>query len=100
MEYNLAYSGKFLDHFEEMNADEQRLISRKLDILKVNPEHRSLRTKPLRLKKNRDLNESSVSMDIRVIWQFDGDLILLNDVGHHDMVKGKKLRQSLKKPRH
>jgi len=76
-----------------MTADEQRLIARKIEILKANPDHRSLRTKPLRLKKGDNKYESSVNMDIRLIWQLDGDQIILGDVGHHDMLKNKKMRR-------
>lgn len=31
--------------------------------------------------------EFSVNMDIRVIWEYDGEtLILLLDIGHHDIL--------------
>ena len=34
-----------------------------------------------------DLFEFSVNMDVRVIWQYDGDtIILLLDIGHHDIL--------------
>jgi mRNA interferase RelE/StbE len=92
MEYETSYSYLFREHFNKMTDDEQRLITRKIDLLKANPDHRSLRTKVLRLKKGVKY-ESSVSMDIRLIWQFDGDQIVLGDVGHHDMLKNKKLRR-------
>jgi len=86
MEYRTVYSNTFIDHFGLMTEYEKRLIDRKIEILKSNPDHRSLRTKILRTKaKNR--YESSVSMDIRVIWQLDGDEMFFIDVGHHDITK-------------
>ena len=34
-----------------------------------------------------DLFECSVNLDIRIIWFYEGEqLILLLDVGHHDML--------------
>jgi len=92
MEYRITYNNTFFEHFYQMTDDEQRLIARKIEILKANPDHRSLRTKVLRLKKGVKY-ESSVNMDIRLIWQLDGDQIILGDVGHHDMLKNKKLRR-------
>ena len=86
MEYRISYNDVFFEHFDQMTADEQRLITRKIEILRANPDHRSLRTKILRTKVKK-LYESSVSMDIRVIWELDGDQMLFVDVGHHDILK-------------
>ncbi len=47
--------------------------------------HPSLRTK--RIQGIKDLFECSVNMDIRIIWYYEGDkLIILVDVGHHDIL--------------
>jgi len=86
MEYRIAYRDVFFEHFYQMTADEQKLITRKIELLRANPAHRSLRTKILRTKVKNQY-ESSVSMDIRIIWQLDGDQILFIDVGHHDITK-------------
>jgi len=86
MEYKTSYSERFLDHFGQMTEYEQKLIDRKIEILKSNIDHRSLRTQVLRGKqKNR--YESSVSMDIRLIWDLYDDHIFFVDVGHHDILK-------------
>jgi len=35
-----------------------------------------------------DYFEMSVNMDIRIIWKYSGDkIIVLIDVGHHDILK-------------
>ena len=48
--------------------------------------HPSLRTK--RIQGTTDLFECSVNMDIRIIWYYEGDkMIILVDVGHHDILK-------------
>ena len=50
-----------------------------------NPMHPSLRTK--RIQDTRDLFECSVNMDVRIIWYYKGDkMIILVDVGHHDIL--------------
>ena len=47
--------------------------------------HPSLRTK--RIQGTKDLFECNVNMDIRIIWYYEGDkLIILVDVGHHDIL--------------
>ena len=48
--------------------------------------HPSLRTK--RIKGMDNLFECSVNMDIRIIWYFENEeLIILVDIGHHDILK-------------
>ena len=60
-------------------------IVMKLEILEMDPLYPSLRTK--RIQGTVDLFEFSVNMDVRVIWQYDGDtIILLLDIGHHDIL--------------
>ena len=61
------------------------LTTQKLEILEMDPLYPSLRTK--RIQGTVDLFEFSVNMDVRVIWQYDGDtIILLLDIGHHDIL--------------
>ena len=49
-------------------------------------DNNSLRTKKIQGQK--DLYESSINMDIRVIWYFENEeLIILVDIGHHDILK-------------
>ncbi|MBQ7151337.1 MAG: hypothetical protein IJR94_03685 [Synergistaceae bacterium] len=41
-----------------------------------------------RIQGTEDLFEFSVNMDIRVIWYYEGDaIVLLIDIGHHDIFK-------------
>jgi mRNA-degrading endonuclease YafQ of YafQ-DinJ toxin-antitoxin module len=78
----------FFDHFAKFSEREQKTIYRKLELLQNNPEHNSLRTQKLR-GTYKNWRESSVSMGIRVIWRYneDGDVILVEDVGRHDILK-------------
>lgn len=55
-------------------------------LLAENPSHPSLRTK--RIQGTADLFECSINMDIRIIWFYEGDkMIILLDVGHHDILE-------------
>ena len=70
-----------------MTAIEQKQIAKKLNLLKQNPFHPSLRTKKVRGLDG--VFEMSVNMDIRVIWKYAGAIILiLIDVGHHKDILG------------
>lgn len=86
MAYKITYTERFLKHFKDLTEKEKKQLKSKLTILAENPFHPSLRTK--RIQGTKDLFECSVNMDIRIIWYYEGDkLILLFDVGHHDILK-------------
>ena len=68
-----------------MTPEEKKQIKAKVGILSQNPLHPSLRTK--RIQGTDNLFECSVNMDIRIIWYYEDDkLIMLLDVGHHDIL--------------
>ena len=70
-----------------MTAQEQKQIAGKLGLLKQNPFHPSLRTKKVRGLDG--VFEMSVNMNIRVLWKYEGTIILiLIDVGHHKNILG------------
>lgn len=59
---------------------------KKLELLADDPSHPSLRTK--RIHGTDKLYECSINMDIRIIWYYEYDtMIILVDVGHHDILK-------------
>lgn len=64
--------------------------TRTLDVIKLillteNPFHPLLLTK--RIKSTTDLFKCSVNMNIRIIWYYEGNkMIILVDVGHHDIL--------------
>jgi len=85
MAYQFTYTNRFQKHFKKLTSQEKNQIMKKLDLLSENPSHPSLRTK--RIQGTDDLFESSVNMDIRIIWYYEGDImIILVDVGHHDIL--------------
>ena len=86
MAYRLTYTDRFQKRFKTLTENEKKQIVKKLAILSQNPMHPSLRTK--RIQGTTGLFECSVNMDIRIIWYYDGDkIIILLDVGHHDILK-------------
>ena len=83
--YKLEYSKAFGKSLKKLSDSEQRIVAGKLNILVENPLHPSLRTK--KVQRLKDVYESSVNMDIRILWMHKGNrLILLLNIGHHDIL--------------
>lgn len=86
MAYQFTYTDRFKKHFKTLTVQEKNQLENKLNLLAENPMHPSLRTK--RIQGTANLFECSVNMDIRIIWFYEGDeMIILIDVGHHDILK-------------
>ncbi|MBM7549717.1 type II toxin-antitoxin system YafQ family toxin [Peptoniphilus gorbachii] len=81
----MSFKITFLKHYKKLSNVEKNQFKNKLKIFIENPTHPSLRT-----KKNKGLYntwESSINMDIRIIWFYqDDELIFLIDTGHHDIL--------------
>lgn len=85
MAYQITYTKRFEKHFKNLSIGERKQLQNKLVLLAENPMHPSLRTK--RIQGTKDLFECSVNMDIRIIWYYEGDkIIILIAVGHHDIL--------------
>lgn len=86
MGYTLTFTPRFQKHFKKLTAQEKKILKNKLEILAQDPYHPSLRTK--RIQGTSDLFECSANMDIRIIWYYENNkMIILLDVGHHDILK-------------
>ncbi len=85
MAYKFIFTNRFHKNFKFLSENEKKQTRRKLILLSENPGHTSLRTKQLKGTKN--IFESSVNMDIRIIWHYENDQIFLSDIGHHDILK-------------
>ena len=82
----ITFSDKFRKHYKTLSDQEKQQFQNKLRLFAENPMHPSLRTK--RIQGTANLFEFSVNMDIRVIWFYEGDsLVVLIDVGHHDVLR-------------
>lgn len=86
MSYQFTFTQRFQKHFKSLNAQEREQIVKKLKLLAENPTHPSLRTK--RIQGTDRLFECSVNMNLRIIWYYEGDTIMiLLDVGYHDILR-------------
>lgn len=86
MAFQITFTDRFRKHYNNLAEAEKKQLRNKLALLSENPLHPSLRTK--RIQGTEGLFECSVNMDIRIIWYYEGDtLIILVDVGHHDILK-------------
>ena len=85
MSYKITYSKAFKKHYKKLSDSEKKQTKKKLEFFVENPTHPSLRTKKIKGLDN--TWESSINMDIRIIWFYqDDELIFLIDIGHHDIL--------------
>lgn len=83
--YKITFTDKFKKSYKKLHPNEKKQIKNKIEILATNPMHPSLRSK--RIQGTNGLFEFSANMDIRIIWYYENDLIIiLADVGHHDIL--------------
>ena len=86
MFFNFKLSKKFRTNLKKFSSEEQKQINNKLRLLTVDPFYPSLRSKCIHGAADGVL-ESSVNMDIRIIWYYGDDgTIILADVGHHNII--------------
>lgn len=86
MAYTFTFTPRFQKHFKELTIQEKKQLKSKMELLAENPYHPSLHIK--KIQGTTDLFECSVNMDIRIIWYYEGDkMIIMVDVGHHDILK-------------
>lgn len=57
-------------------------IKKKLELLLQNSYHPFLRTK--KIQGTKDIFETSITMGIRLTWQYKEDGIILRNIGEHD----------------
>jgi addiction module RelE/StbE family toxin len=86
VKYKFSPTKRFQKQFQSLTKTEKRLIQKKLELMAENPDHPSLRIK--KIQGTSDIFECSVNMDIRIIWCYEENtIILLIDVGHHNILK-------------
>ena len=85
--YKFKYTKTFEKDLKALSSTEKKAVAQKLKILAENPFYPSLRTK--KVQGLNDVFEMSVNMNIRILWRYEGDvIILLIDVGHHKDILG------------
>ena len=86
MAYQFTFTERFQKHYQGLTPQEKKQLRKKLELLAENPSYPSLQTK--RIQGTDKLFECSVNMDIRIIWYYEGDtMIIIVDVGHHDILR-------------
>ncbi|MBS3976838.1 MAG: hypothetical protein KGZ75_08980 [Syntrophomonadaceae bacterium] len=79
---NIYYSELFAEKVKQLPVELKRILKKNLELMLVNPRHPSLRAKKIQGQDN--IFEASVTMDIRITWQYAEDGILLRNIGEHD----------------
>jgi len=79
---NLYYSELFADKVKQLSLKVKEVLKKKLELLMENPRHPSLRTKKIRGQER--IFEASITMEIRMTWEYTEDGILLRNIGEHD----------------
>jgi len=79
---NIYYSQLFVEKTKLLSIEARRALKNKLELMIENPRHPSLRTKKIQGQDN--IFEASITMDIRITWQYTEDGILLRNIGEHD----------------
>jgi mRNA interferase RelE/StbE len=78
------FTERFRKSYKKLSKTEQETLHRKLDLMSKDPYYPSLRTK--KVQGTEDVFECSVTMSIRMTWQYADEAILLRVVGNHDEV--------------
>ena len=78
------FSNRFKKDYKKLTNEAKKTLENKLKIMTDNPFHQSLRTKKIQGKE--DILECSISMSIRMTWQYREVKIFLRTMGEHDYV--------------
>ena len=91
MIYNIQPSPRFEKKFKKLvkkNLEIQNKIGKFFSLLAIDPKYPSLKSHQINHPDYGKVWSSWLHDDLRVIWQYDGDkiIILLLDIGSHDEV--------------
>ena len=91
--YNLEFTKKAAKKYKKLtakNKDLQEKIQETLKILLENPFHAKLKTHKVQITNYGIVHSSSVTQDIRIIWDIENDKITITllDIGGHSGSKG------------
>jgi mRNA interferase RelE/StbE len=91
--YTIQFSTMFEKEFARLSIQNRKQVLETVEVIKNDPYYKSLRTKKLKSKR-KDLFESRVNRDIRLVWYFEEDkIIVMLEVGHHDVEKQRKIQR-------
>lgn len=78
----IYYSQLFKEKVNKLPPDVKKILKKKLELLLQNPYHPSLRTK--KIQGTKDIFETTITMGIRLTWQYKDDGIILRNIGEQD----------------
>ena len=78
------FTARFKKSYKKLEENDKKVIQKKLALMRRNPHHPSLRTK--KVQGTDGIFECSISLSIRMTWEYEGESILLRVVGNHDEV--------------
>jgi mRNA interferase RelE/StbE len=76
------FSNRFKKEYKSLSNETKKLPKKKLALMAENPMHPSLRTKKIQGREN--VYECSISMAIRMTWEYKDEKIFLRSIGEHD----------------
>jgi len=83
--YKLYATDKFKKAKERLSKEEKKQIIKAVVLLQQDPRYPGLKSKKIKGQEN--LMECRVNKDIRIIWQYREDVIVLLAVGRHKIVE-------------
>jgi mRNA interferase RelE/StbE len=85
LKYRIYATEKFIDAKEILNAKEKKQVIKAVAILQNNPYHPGLRCN--KIKGKAELMECRVNQDLRILWKYEQDIIILLAVGRHKIIE-------------
>lgn len=76
------YTEYFIEKVSEFSPEIKKALKNKLSLMIENPRHPSLRAK--KIKGHEGIFEVSITMGIRMTWEYTEDGILLRNIDKHD----------------
>lgn len=81
----LIFTRSFIRDYRKLPKEIQKQADRKLELLKVNRRHPSLRVH--KIKKTNDVLEGSITKNCRFSFRIEYDSYILRRVGSHDIIE-------------
>ncbi len=78
----IHYTEYFVEQVSKLAPRIKKALKNKLSLMMENPRHPSLRAK--KVQGYEDIFEASITMGIRMTWQYTEDGILLRNIDEHD----------------
>jgi len=86
MHKRIVFTGKFSRSLKRLSKPMQQFVKEKIDILKQNPAHPSLKAHRVLRVKNRKMWICYIGDSLRLLYQFQADTIYLWAIGAHVLI--------------